>query len=210
MRQRVMTAMTSSMPRAFRRFGRDRRGVSAVEFAFIAPVMIGLYLGCVEISDGVAADRKVSLVSAALANLTASCSSSNANAGSCANNIISTTEMNNILDASSAIIAPYAAGNLKMTVSCLSVDLNKNVTVKWSETRNGTKRTNFTFDSSNSALATASSYPILLIYSEVSYAYTPIVGYTITGTLTLSDHMFMAPRTQAPSYPDANPNHTCS
>jgi Flp pilus assembly protein TadG len=43
------------------RFARDRRGVSAVEFAFVAPVMIGLYLGCVEVSDGVAVDRKVSL-----------------------------------------------------------------------------------------------------------------------------------------------------
>jgi Flp pilus assembly protein TadG len=124
MRQRVMTA-TSSMPRKIRRFGRDRRGVSAVEFAFIAPVMIGLYLGCVEISDGVAVDRKVSLVAGALANLTASCGSSNANSGSCANNILSATEMNNILAASSAIIAPYNAANLTMTVSCLSVDANK-------------------------------------------------------------------------------------
>ena len=48
-----MTA-TTSMLHAFRRFARDRRGVSAVEFALLAPVMIGLYLGCVEISDGVA------------------------------------------------------------------------------------------------------------------------------------------------------------
>src|SRR5471030_1284155 len=108
MRQRVMTAMTSSMPRAFRRFGRDRRGVSAVEFAFIAPVMIGLYLGCAEISDGVAADRKVSLTAGALANLTSQVTT------------VSTADMTNILDASSAIIAPYAAANLKMTVTCLS------------------------------------------------------------------------------------------
>ena len=40
---------------------RDRRGVSAVEFALLPPLMIALYLGCVEISDGVAVDRKVSL-----------------------------------------------------------------------------------------------------------------------------------------------------
>src|SRR5664279_4071699 len=161
MRQRVMTAMTSSMPRAFRRFGRNRRGVSAVEFAFIAPVMIGLYLGCVEISDGVAADRKVSLVAGALANLTAQVNPAT----------ISTADMTNILNASSAIIAPYSAGNLKMTVSCLSIDASKNVTVKWSVTKNGTKRTTFAFDSSNSALTVASTYPIYLIYSEVSYAY---------------------------------------
>jgi Flp pilus assembly protein TadG len=194
-----MTA-TSSMPRKIRRFGRDRRGVSAVEFAFIAPVMIGLYLGCVEISDGVAVDRKVSLVAGALANLTASCGSSNANSGSCANNILSATEMNNILAASSAIIAPYNAINLTMTVSCLSVDANKNVTMKWSTG---------TLQSGSVTIPPAlAAVPGTLIYSTVFYAYTPIVGYTITGSLTLSDHMYMSPRTQAPSYPDSA--HTCS
>ena len=194
-----MTA-TSSMTRMIRRFGRDRRGVSAVEFAFIAPVMIGLYLGCVEISDGVAVDRKVSLVAGALANLTASCGSSNANSGSCANNILSATEMNNILAASSAIIAPYNASNLTMTVSCLSVDANQNVTMKWST---GTLQSG-----SVTILAALAAVPRTLIYSTVSYAYTPIVGYTITGSLTLSDHMYMSPRTQAPSYPDST--KTCS
>ena len=194
-----MTA-TSSMPRKIRRFGRDRRGVSAVEFAFIAPVMIGLYLGCVEISEGVAVDRKVSLVAGALANLTASCGSSNANSGSCANNILSATEMNNILAASSAIIAPYNAANLTMTVSCLSVDANKNVTMKWSTG---------TLQSGSVTIPPAlAAVPGTLIYSTVSYAYTPIVGYTITGSLTLSDHMYMSPRTQAPSYPDST--KTCS
>ena len=151
-----MTGMTSSLPRKIRRFGRDRRGVSAVEFAFIAPVMIGLYLGCAEISDGVAADRKVSLIAGALANLTASCSSSNANAGSCANNIISTTEMGNIFDASSAIIAPYSAANLSMTVSCLSVDANKIATVKWSVDE---KRCSADRDGDNSICAGADAQP---------------------------------------------------
>jgi len=198
------------MTQALRRFARNRRGVSAVEFALLAPLMIGLYLGCVEISSGVAADRKVSLIAATLGNLTSSCNNSNASAGGCPSNIISTTEMNNIFDASKAIVAPYAAANLKMTISCLSIDANKNVTVKWSETRNGTKRTSFAFDSTNSALTVASptSYPILLIYSEVSYNYTPNIGNIITGTLTLSDHMFMSPRISAPSYPDAA--HPCS
>ncbi|MGH6726368.1 MAG: TadE/TadG family type IV pilus assembly protein [Pseudolabrys sp.] len=171
------------------RFARDRRGVSAVEFAFVAPVMIGLYLGCAEISDGVAADRKVSLTAGALANLTAQVTT------------LSTTDMSNILDASSGIIAPYSANNLKMTVTCLKIDATTGVAkVAWSAARNTTARSTgsvYSFTSTNSALDVKGSY---LILSEVSYAYTPTVGYTITGTLTLSDMMFMSPRISAPTY----------
>ena len=39
-----------------------------------------------------------------------------------------------------------------------------------------------------------------LILAQATYAYTPTVGYTITGTLNLSDRMYMAPRISAPSY----------
>lgn len=167
------------------RFGRDRRGVSAVEFAFVAPVMIGLYLGCVEISDGVAADRKVSLIGDALANLSAQVTT------------ISTSDMTNILNASSSIISPYSAANLQATVSCLNIDSTGKVTVAWSATLNGTARATGSSVTIPSALAVPNSQ---LLFGEATYAYTPIVGYTITGTLMLSDHMYMAPRVTAPTY----------
>jgi Flp pilus assembly protein TadG len=171
------------MMRKLRLFRRNKRGVSAVEFALIAPLMITLYLGCVEISEGVAADRKVSLIASALANLTAQVSS------------INSTEMTNILDASSAIILPYSASKLKITVSCISIDASKNATVKWSVTRNGTALSGT--PTLPSALAVASTQ---IIFAQASYAYTPTAGETITGTITLSDQMYMAPRISAPSY----------
>ena len=177
--------------RMFGRFGRDHRGVSAVEFALLAPVMITLYFGCVEISDGVAADRKVSLTAAALANLAAQTTS------------ISSTDMTNILDAASAIIAPYDASKLKVTVSCLKIDANQVAKVKWSETKNGTKRatnSTYSFDGSTSALDVANTQIIL---AEASYDYTPIVGMVITGTISLSDRMFMSPRISTPDYAGA-------
>jgi Flp pilus assembly protein TadG len=174
--------------RLFGRFGGDRRAVSAVEFALLAPVMITLYLGCVEISDGVAADRKVSLTAAALANLAAQTTT------------ISANDMTNILNAASAIITPYDSTKLKITVSCLSIDANKAATVKWSETRNGTARSigsGYTFQGATSALDVANTQ---LILAEASYDYTPIVGTTISGTITLSDRMFMSPRISTPDY----------
>lgn len=165
---------------------RDRRGASAIEFAFIAPVMIGLYLGCVEISEGIGAERKVSIAANAIANLAAQATS------------LSTSDMVNILDATTAVIKPYDSSKLSITLSCIKIDANKNATVKWSATRNGTARSGtYTFASANADLAVANTY---LILGEVSYAYTPTVGYKITGTVTLSDKMFMSPRISAPSY----------
>ena len=180
---RAMNAMMLWLPRLLRRFGGDRRGVSAVEFAILAPVMVALYLGMVEVSDGIGADRKVSLTASTLANLTAQFTT------------ISSGDMGNILDASSAIISPYSASHLSLTVTCINIDNNKNVTVKWSVARNTT------------ALSGAITIPAdlqvpgtQLILAKASYAYTPIVGYTITGTLNLSDRMYMAPRISAPKY----------
>jgi Flp pilus assembly protein TadG len=173
----------TSILRRILRIARDQRGVSAVEFALVAPMMIGLYLGCAEVSDGVAADRKVSLISATLANLSAQVTT------------ISTSDMTNILDASTAIIAPYNASKLKMTVSCLSIDSTGKATVKWSVTRNGTANSGVL--TIPSALAVPNSY---LLFTQASYAYTPTVGYTITGTLNLSDQMYMSPRITAPTY----------
>ena len=166
-----------------RQLARDRRGVSAVEFALLAPMMIALLIGTAEVSQGVGADRKVSLVTAALANLTAQVST------------ISSTDMTNILDASSAIISPYSATLLSMTVTCLKIDANKNVSVKWSVTRGG--NVNSGTMTIPTALAVANSQ---LIFSQVSYAYTPGLGGRITGTLTLSDQMYMSPRITAPTY----------
>jgi len=175
--------LKTSVVGKFSRLVRDRRGVSAVEFALLAPVMIGLYFGCAEIATGVSADRKVSLISAALANLTAQATS------------LSATDMSNVLDASSAIISPYDATKLKMTVTCISINASKVATVKWSVTRGGTANSGTV--TIPSALAVPNSY---LILSQASYAYTPTVGYTISGTLTLSDQMYMTPRVSPPTY----------
>lgn len=196
----MMRALTSKirMPAAFARLIGESRGVSAVEFALVAPLMISLYLGCVGISDGLAVDRKVSLIAGTLANLAASCSDSNSNSGGCPNNDISTSEMSNIFAAASAIMTPYSSSPMKMTLSCIAIASDGTVTVPWSEVSGGNvKLTTFTFDSSESVLKVNGTQ---LIYAQVSYHYTPIVGTSLIPQLTLSDHMFMSPRISTPDY----------
>ena len=181
-----MTALTLRVTKLLRSFRRDREGASAVEFAILAPLLITLYFGCVEITDGIAADRKVTLTAGALANLTSQ------------SQTITVDGMTNILNASAAIIKPYSVGNLAATITCLNIDGSGNAKVKWSATLNGTARTagaSVTLPSTDLAVPNSQ-----LVWSEVSYNYTPVVGYTITGTLTLSDQMFMSPRITAPVY----------
>ena len=191
-----MTAMTLRMTKLLRSFKRDREGASAVEFAILAPLLITLYFGCVEITDGIAADRKVTLTAGALANLTSQ------------SQTISNAGMTNILGASAAIIKPYSVGNLSATITCLKIDADGNAKVKWSATLNGTKRaTNSSVTLPDAALAVPNSS---LVWSEVNYNYTPVVGYTITGTLPLSDQMFMSPRVSPPTYDDGTGAQTCT
>ena len=205
----MMRALTRKipLPKVLTRFIGERRGVSAVEFALVAPLMISLYFGCAEISDAIAVDRKVTLIAGTLANLAASCGDSNSGSGGCTNNILSTTEINNIFAASSAIVSPYSAGSLKMSLSCIAIDDKGNVTVPWSVPYNGgTKLTSFTFGAAQTNLKVNSTQ---LLYAVVSYAYTPLVGTTFIPSMTLSDSMFMTPRTQAPTYNDGSTSYTC-
>jgi Flp pilus assembly protein TadG len=161
------------------RLANDRRGVSAVEFAMLLPLMITLYLGSVEISQGVGIDRKVTLASRTVADLASQVST------------IVTADMTNILNATSAVIAPYDASKLKVTISAVTVDASSVAKIKWSCTRNGTARGVGSTVTLPAALNVANT---TLVWGEVSYAYTPAIGYVVTGTLNLSDQIFMRPR----------------
>jgi Flp pilus assembly protein TadG len=158
---------------------KDQRGVSAVEFAILLPLMLTLYLGAVEISQAVAVDRKVTLTSHTLADLAAQVST------------ISSSDMSNILNASTSVITPYDASRLKVTVSQVSIDANNNAKVTWSCTLGGTARAIGSTVTLPTALNVANTS---LIWGEAAYSYKPAIGYVVTGTLNLSDQIYMRPR----------------
>jgi Flp pilus assembly protein TadG len=163
-----------------RSFARDPRGVSAVEFAVLLPLMVTLYLGTVEISQGVSIDRKVTLTTRTVADLVTQSSS------------ISDSAMTNILNASSKILDPYPTGTLKVTVSAVSIAADKKATIAWSDTKGGTARpVGQAVTLPNDALAVPNT---TLIWSEVEYLYTPTIGYVVKSAITLSDQIYMRPR----------------
>jgi Flp pilus assembly protein TadG len=157
----------------------DQRGVSAVEFALLLPLMVALYLGVVEISQGIGADRKVTMTARAIADLVAQSSN------------MSNSDITNSLNAATAVMAPFPDSKLKVTVTRVDVDGNGKATVAWSDSKNGTARSKGSTVTLPTALNIANSS---LIWSEAEYAYKPTIGYIVSGTLTLKDHLYMRPR----------------
>ncbi len=172
-------AVPSLAARRVRSLAADERGVSAVEFAMLLPLMLTLYLGAVELSQGIAADRKVTLTARTVSDLVSQVSS------------INNTGVANSLSAAAAVMAPYPSDQLKVTVSSVKIDAQGKATIEWSDTLNGTARARNSTVSIPTALAVPNTY---LIWSEVSYSYKPTIGYVVTGSLNLKDQIFMRPR----------------
>jgi Flp pilus assembly protein TadG len=181
----IMTSVpkSSDLMLRLRDLAHGEGGMAAVEFAVILPFMLVAYLGGVEVGDGVAINRKVAITTHAVADL-----------ASRYNVPIQNSDSATILGAASTIIAPYPSGPLAVTVSEVTVDSNGNATVAWSDTLNGTAHTKGSPVTLPGTLNTPNAY---YVWGEVTYTYTPTLGYVMTGNFPLSNQIFMSPRESA-------------
>ena len=95
--------------RLVRRFAVERRGVSAVEFALILPLMLVIYAGCGEVTTALIVDRKVSRAASTISDLVAQQSS------------VSAAAMNGIFDATTAILEPYDVSLAKVVLVVVDI-----------------------------------------------------------------------------------------
>jgi Flp pilus assembly protein TadG len=182
-------------------FFRDRRGVAATEFAFIAPVMLVMFFGTVEFCSAVAIDRKVTLIARTLADLTSQQTPPTIAADG-AN--IADLDLQNNFTASIKITTPYDATPTQATISEVYVDANLRATVQWSKAAiitSGATTATLTASARNqnddvstvvpAQLLVAKTY---LIFSEVSYNYVPTIGYVMKTGVNMKDVSYTRPR----------------
>jgi Flp pilus assembly protein TadG len=174
----------SGLHARLRRFARDRDGVSAVEFAIVLPVMLTLYLGSVELGEGLSIKFKTTLAARTVTDLASQYVS------------IDGPNMQQILGASSKVLSPYATGSTIVILSELTVNSSGKGVVQWSCSLNGTPYTTSPAQKLTmpSNLQTSG---ITVLFGEVTYPYTPSIGYALTGTFNIYQNMYFYPRLSA-------------
>jgi len=169
-------------------------GVAALEFAIIAPVLILLFLGTIEISLAIAVDRKVSRISSSVADLITRTELTD----------IPPSEMNEFVKIAERIMFPY---DDQVAITIVGIDVvGGNSVVRWRYTSGG-----------GSAPAPGQPFPVpanirtdgsFLISAVVKTNHAPAVGFinyndgqlSLDGaTIELSEQMFLRPRRAPPS-----------
>lgn len=170
--------MMARLTRLLRRFRTDTRGVSALEFAMLVPLMLTLYIGTVEVSLGVAADRKLAIAARTTADLVAQTKTMNP------------AELANVFKAAEAVMAPYSAGRLTIAITSIAVDDTGKTTVLWSRANKGAAKK--TQDLSVPAAFRTSARS--LVWVEAKYDYVPMKIWSFIDTVHLKSESYMSPR----------------
>lgn len=181
----------------------DRRGMAAVEFAMVVPIMITAYFGCVEATQGFSASRKVAILARSLSDLTAQAPAA-----------VAAADLNNVFDASKGVMAPFDATAAKMTITGVvfsSVNGNVIAYTDWSVSRNGpTRACGQLTQVANGVSPSLTTIPqglanagTTVVVSDVTYVYTPLLGGAFktigsgsTMSLNLTQTSYMRPRAQ--------------
>jgi Flp pilus assembly protein TadG len=172
-----------------RRFVASDRGVAAIEFAIIMPVLLIMLLATFDAGRAITIYMKVRSATYTLAAITNQYSMSAP---------IQSTDMTAITGATAAVLAPYPSAPATVTITQIKQTTSSQATVSWSYSLNGTAyAAGTTWARIPTGLTTnnaCNSYPCYLIFAEVKYTFTPSFGYFITGTLNFSDNLYATPR----------------
>lgn len=164
------------MIRFLRRAAADDRGVSAIEFALIFPVVFVLHIAAAEALQVYQAQRNVAHIAAAMADITAQ------------NRAVTTDELNDVLAASTSMLHPFPLDDLQQRISSLSADSGGSVSVDW------TVKKNYSLSGGPSVPSGYLAAGESVIVTDVVYDYRPTFGFFLPDTIRMTRHAYVRPR----------------
>ena len=163
----------------------DERGVSAVEFALIVPVILILLIGMVYINEALTVHRKLRQVTFAAADLIAQ------------QDEVTEADVTLTMAGAASLLSPYDTSSLKLVLTLIDVE-DGNQSVVWSRAYQATP------ESPGNAPAFPVPDDLLLagvqtVAVRADYSYRSIFSdlaqlFTEGGDLAMRDHMYERPR----------------
>ena len=166
------------------RFARSQSGAIAIEFAFAFPLLVVMYLGMVEIGNGLAASRKVTLLTGTVGDIVSQYDE------------ISKSDLDQIFLASTEILRPFesSTSNLRIEVFSITVDDEAAQIESWPG-----KVTNGGICGDGDAPAPTVPADILenkgsVIVAKVCYKYPSVLHYFFNTDPSFNEVFFVRPR----------------
>ncbi len=168
---------------SLRRFWRDQRGVSAVEFALIAPILITFYFGMAETTQAMMAKRRASHVASTIGDLIAQDQS------------VTPAEFTDTWTIGTALLSPFpTSGKLGMRISSVTANSAGTVKIDWScagGTGLSAKTAGATWTGIPAGLIAAGQS---LVIAETLYPYDSPIKKYVPDTLNFADIYYLRPR----------------
>lgn len=156
---------------------RDRRGSAAVEFAFIAPIVLMLYYGMVEATQALLANRRASALTTAVGDLVTQQAQ------------VSAADVDNIFDASEAIMKPFPVDGLAIRVTSIEINASGTPVSRWTRASGTIPVTNV------GTVATSMRTPNgAVLRAETLYTFRTPFQQMMPGAFTFRHKMDLAPR----------------
>jgi Flp pilus assembly pilin Flp len=175
-----MKLMTVFSLRHWRQWTKSQSGISAVEFALIAPLMAVIYFGCIELSMMMTLDRKVTGATATLGDLTARASN------------VTNSDLSDIFEATRMVMQPEDMAKANMRITNLVED-EGTVKVVWSDacgTLVAYSEDDVISDLPDNLIPTDGT----LIMAEINFPFNSPIGFFFQNSKSLSDTFYLRPR----------------
>jgi Flp pilus assembly protein TadG len=112
--------MKTGLSRSLRSLWRETRGVAAIEFALLVPILTVVLAAVVDFGQAFAASRKVNQISYRIADVISQ------------SDEWRSSDVSNILTGAKSIILPFDMSNLEIVLTIVDVDKSGKETVEWS------------------------------------------------------------------------------
>jgi Flp pilus assembly protein TadG len=177
--------MIMTQPRSrLSRLARDRRGLAALEFALIAPMMIVVLFGSIELTELLATNRRSENTTASIADVVSR------------DTVVEDDEISDLWKASKALMFPNSSSPLKMRVSSIQIESASQAKVLWSEGSNGYAPRG---QGSSIALPAGMMVPgTSVVVAESTYNYVPPIGIFLDLAFDLNHIEYRRPRVADP------------